>query len=104
MQFGRDGITVNCIHPGTTRTESNARRLAERAAQEGITPEELERREYAPGATTTAANNSAPNAIGRMVEASEVADVAVFLASEPASAMTGELLSPNGGYPDAVFY
>ena len=37
MQFGRDGITVNCIHPGTTRTESIARRLAERAAQEGIT-------------------------------------------------------------------
>ena len=104
MQFGRDGITVNCIHPGTTRTESNARRLAERAAQEGITPEELERREYAPGAVSTAANNSAPNAIGRMVESSEVADVAVFLASEPASAMTGELLSPNGGYPDAVFY
>lgn len=104
MQFGRDGITVNCIHPGTTRTEQNARRLAERAAKKGIAPEELERREYAPGATTTAANNSAPNAIGRMVEASEVADVAVFLASEPASAMTGELLSPNGGYPDAVFY
>ena len=104
MQFGRDGITVNCIHPGTTRTEGNARRLAERAANEGITPEELERREYAPGAATTAANNSAPNAIGRMVESSEVADVAVFLASELASAMTGELLSPNGGYPDAVFY
>ena len=104
MQFGRDGITVNCIHPGTTRTEGNARRLAERAAKEDITPEELERREYAPGAATTAANNSAPNAIGRMVESSEVADVAVFLASELASAMTGELLSPNGGYPDAVFY
>ena len=27
-----------------------------------------------------------------------------ILASEPASAMTGELLSPNGGYPGAVFY
>ena len=44
------------------------------------------------------------SAIGRMVESSEVADVAVFLASELASAMTGELLSPNGGSPDAVFY
>ena len=39
-----------------------------------------------------------------MVESSEVADVAVFLASDPASAMTGELLSPNGGFPDAIFY
>lgn len=104
MQFGRDGITVNCIHPDTTRTEHDARRLAKRAVKESIAPEELERREYVPGAATTAANNSAPIAIGRILESSEVADVAVFLASEPASAVTDELLSPNGGYSDAVFY
>ena len=44
------------------------------------------------------------NALGRMVEAEEVANVAVFLASEQACAMTGELLNPNGGAGDAVFY
>ena len=110
LQYGRDGITVNCIHPGTTRTETIARRLAERAAKEGITPEERERREYAPdahlayGLPWLSKNNSAPNAIGRMVEVSEVAAVAVFLCSEQAAATTGELVSPNGGFPDAVYY
>src|SRR5262249_60988663 len=28
VQFGRHGITVNCIHPGTTRTERTPRPLA----------------------------------------------------------------------------
>jgi enoyl-[acyl-carrier-protein] reductase (NADH) len=39
-----------------------------------------------------------------MVDASEVAYVAVFLASNQASAMTGELLVPNGGAGNAVYY
>ena len=99
-ESGRKVVALAC----DVAKRDDVDRTVERAAQEGITPEEIERREYAPGAVSTAANNSAPNAIGRMVESSEVADVAVFLASEPASAMTGELLSPNGGYPDAVFY
>ena len=34
MQLGRDGITVNCIHPGTTRTEKQ-RAPARRAGREG---------------------------------------------------------------------
>ena len=41
---------------------------------------------------------------GRMVDASEVAYVAVFLCSNQAGAMTGELLIPNGGALKAVFY
>ena len=39
-----------------------------------------------------------------MVDASEMADVAVFLASCQAGAMTGELLNPNGGAGNAVYY
>jgi hypothetical protein len=39
-----------------------------------------------------------------MVDAAEVAYVAVFLASEQARAMTGELLIPNGGAGKAVWY
>jgi NAD(P)-dependent dehydrogenase (short-subunit alcohol dehydrogenase family) len=97
MQFGRDGITVNCIHPGVTRTERTGPMLAARAQKEGITPAELEQRDFAPGAPRT-------NAIGRMVEAEEVAYVAVFLASERAAALNGELVIPNGGAPNAVFY
>jgi NAD(P)-dependent dehydrogenase (short-subunit alcohol dehydrogenase family) len=97
LQLGRDGITVNCIHPGMTRTERTAGVLAARAEKDGVTPAEIEARDYAAGAPRT-------NALGRMVEASEVADVAVFLASSQACAMTGELLNPNGGAGNAVYY
>lgn len=97
MQLGRDGITVNCIHPGVTRTERTATVLAERAAKVNTTADEIERQDYLPGAPRS-------NAIGRMVDASEIAFLAVFLASEKAQAMTGELLSPNGGQGNAVYY
>jgi len=97
LQLGRDGITVNCIHPGITRTERTPKLLAARAAKTGTTPAEIEQQDYAPGAARG-------NALGRMIDASEVASVAVFLASDKAGAMTGELLSPNGGQGNAVYY
>src|SRR5213595_595889 len=40
VQLGRFGITVNCIHPGITRTERTPRLLAARAAELHIAPEE----------------------------------------------------------------
>ena len=40
--LGRYGITVNCIHPGTTRTERTAGMLESRAAREGVTAAEVE--------------------------------------------------------------
>ena len=97
MQLGRDGITVNCIHPGPTRTERTLRQLAERSKKLGLAPEEIEARDYAEGGPRA-------NAIGRMVDASEVAELATFLASDRAAAMTGELLSPNGGAGGGVYY
>ena len=36
VQLGRHGITVNCIHPGTTRTERTPSLLAARAAELGV--------------------------------------------------------------------
>ena len=48
VQLGRHGITVNCIHPGTTRTERTPRLLTARAAQLGVSQEEAEHRDFAP--------------------------------------------------------
>jgi NAD(P)-dependent dehydrogenase (short-subunit alcohol dehydrogenase family) len=42
VQLGRHGITVNCIHPRTTRTERTPSLLAARAKQLGVSPEEAE--------------------------------------------------------------
>jgi NAD(P)-dependent dehydrogenase (short-subunit alcohol dehydrogenase family) len=97
VQLGRYGITVNCIHPGTTRTERTPGLLAARAAQLGVTPEEAERRDFAP-------DSPRGNAIGRMVDASEIAYLTAFLASDKAWAITGELVVANGGVGQAVYY
>jgi NAD(P)-dependent dehydrogenase (short-subunit alcohol dehydrogenase family) len=97
MQLGRHGITVNCIHPGITRTERTPRLLAARAAELGLAPEEVERRDFAPDAPTG-------NAICRMVDAEEIAYVTAFLASGKAWAITGEVVVANGGVGRAVYY
>lgn len=97
VQLGRSGITVNCIHPGITRTERTPRLMAARAAELGCTPEEAERRAYAP-------DSPRGNAIGRMVDASEVAYVAAFLASDKSWAVNGELVVATGGAGNSVYY
>ena len=87
----------NCIHPGTTRTERTPSLVAARATQLGVSPEEAERRDFAP-------DSPRGNSICRMVDASEVAFVAVFLASEKAWAVSGELVAAGGGAGRSVYY
>jgi NAD(P)-dependent dehydrogenase (short-subunit alcohol dehydrogenase family) len=83
--FAPDGILVNCIHPGTTRTERQDRSLKARAEHANISVEEAERRAVA----------DIP--IGRMVESKEIADLIVFLASDLAGAITGQTIAVEGG-------
>ena len=75
-QLGAHGITVNLVHPGTTRTER--------------TDQETERR-------------AASNAIRRIVDAQEVAQVVTFLASTKAAAVTGVAIDASGGSIPVMF-
>jgi NAD(P)-dependent dehydrogenase (short-subunit alcohol dehydrogenase family) len=97
VQLGRFGITVNCIHPGTTRTERTPGLLKARGRQLGITPDEVETRDFAP-------DSASGNAICRMVDASEIAYVTTFLASDRAWAVSGELVVATGGAGTSVYY
>src|SRR6266478_794638 len=97
VQVGRFGITVNCVHPGTTRTERTPRLLAARAKELGVTPEEAERRDFAE-------DSPRGNAICRMVDAAEIAYVTAFLASDKAWAVSGELVAATGGAGRSVYY
>jgi len=97
VQLGRFGITVNCIHPGTTRTERTPRLLAARAKELGVTPEEAEKRDFAP-------DSPRGNAICRMVDAAEIAHVTAFLASDKSWAISGELVVATGGAGRSVYY
>ncbi|MBJ40000.1 MAG: short-chain dehydrogenase [Gammaproteobacteria bacterium] len=96
-QLGRSGITVNCIHPGVTRTERTAVMLAARAEKKGVSPEKIEAGDYAEG-------NPRANSIGRMVDASEIAHVTAFLCSDKAWAISGETIAADGGGSNAVYY
>ena len=82
---------------GTTRTERTPSLLATRATQLGVSPEEAEKQDFAP-------DSPRGNAICRMVDASEIAFVAVFLASDKAWAVSGELVAATGGAGRTVFY
>ena len=95
MQLGRDGVTVNCIHPGLTRTEGVMHMLAARAAKRGVTVEELEAADHAEGRG---------NSIGRMVDAREIAHLAVFLCSDRSWAINGETIAADGGGSRSVYY
>ena len=97
LQLGPFGVTVNCVHPGATRTERTPGMLAARAAELGVSADEIERRDFAPGAASG-------NAIGRMVDAEEIAYVTTFLASDKAWAITGELIVATGGAGNFVYY
>ena len=90
-QLGKDGITMNVVHPGGTRTESTEIRRLERASTLGITPEELEVR------------SSQNVAIKRTVDAHELAYVVTFLASPKAECITGEAIGAGGGSMGSVF-
>jgi acetoacetyl-CoA reductase len=74
LENARKGITVNCVCPGYIDTDMVAA-VSEKALESII------------GAIP----------IGRLGKAEEVADLVVYLASDPSAFMTGAVLSINGG-------
>ena len=97
VQLGRFGITANCVHPGITRTERTPRLLAARARELGVDAAAVEKADFAP-------DSPRGNAICRMVDATEVAYVTAFLASDKAWAISGELIVASGGAGRSVYY
>jgi 3-oxoacyl-[acyl-carrier protein] reductase len=84
-ELGADGIRVNAICPGWTRTGRVDQLLQARAAQSGLTVEQ------------EAAKITADIPLGRMAEPEAFARAAVFVASPAASHITGVSLLVDGG-------
>jgi NAD(P)-dependent dehydrogenase (short-subunit alcohol dehydrogenase family) len=76
-QLGGDGITVNLVHPGATRTERTGEETVRRAAES--------------------------NAIRRIVDAQEIGQVVTFLASNRAASITGVAIDASGGSIPVMF-
>jgi NAD(P)-dependent dehydrogenase (short-subunit alcohol dehydrogenase family) len=85
QQLGRYNINVNAICPGVTRTELGARNAVGRAAERGITVEEL------------MAEQEKGIPIGRANTPEDIAAMAVFLASPGARNITGQSYNVDGG-------
>jgi 3-hydroxybutyrate dehydrogenase len=86
LETAKLGITCNAILPGPVRTDLIERQLPKLAEQDGTTIEE-------------ALNHHilGKQWMKRLLEPEEVAETAVFLASDIAAAITGESLGVTGG-------
>jgi NAD(P)-dependent dehydrogenase (short-subunit alcohol dehydrogenase family) len=91
-ELGPKGINVTVVHPGLTRTEKTAGVIAARAEAGGISAEEVEKR------------MAAPVILGRIVEASEVADLVAFLASPRSVSVNGDAIACGGGTKGVIYY
>lgn len=77
LEYARQNIRVNAIAPGTTRTPVNERWIGDPQISQRIT-------------------GGIP--LGRIAEAPEVAEAALWLCSDAASYITGATLAVDGGY------
>jgi dihydroanticapsin dehydrogenase len=77
IEYGRRNIRANCICPGAVDTPL----LALLCEVGGRTPEAM----------------GAQHAIGRVLRPEEIANVALFLASDESSAITGAAIVADGG-------
>ena len=83
------GVTVNSLLPGPTESEGVTAMIAKISKEQGITPEEVE---------AGFIRNARPSSlIKRLAKVEEVAAMAVYLCSEPASATTGSPVRVDGG-------
>lgn len=86
IDMGPYNIRVNAIAPGATRGERIDTICREKARVRGLTFEEVEK-EYC---------KDMP--IGRLLEASEMAALGIFLASDDSSPITGQVIAADGGW------
>jgi NAD(P)-dependent dehydrogenase (short-subunit alcohol dehydrogenase family) len=91
-QVGRDGITVNAIHPGYTWTPRLQGMLERLVDLEKAPLEEVRARRV----------KEIP--IGRFIEAKDLANLAVFLCSDASGAITGQAIAVDGGSGRSINY
>lgn len=89
-QLAAEGITINNVAPGYTRTDRVLALAKARAADEGKTTAEI------------LADSASDYPMQRMGEPEELAALVAFLASERASYITGTTIQVDGGYVKGV--
>jgi len=88
-ELGPAGITVNCIHPGMTRTVRSAEVDEPDAAAQAARIEELIPR---------------TNSVKRMIDDEDIAPLVAFLSSPLSFVINGESIDCGGGIPGTIRY
>ena len=86
LEVATDGVTVNSVLPGYTRTERLEELASAMAERTGRTP------------AAVMAEQGSGAAMRRLAEPREIGDAVAFLASPEASYITGQALVVDGGY------
>jgi len=81
------GVTSNCISPGYVRTPLVQKQIADQAATRGVPEDEVVEKVLLE-----------KMAVKRLVEPSEVAEVAAFLCGPAAASITGTSVAMDGGW------
>lgn len=89
-ELGSDGITVNNVLPGYTRTQRLKQILADRSAATGKSQDEI-----AKGMLATVP-------VGRFAQANEVAGMIAFLCSPAAAYVNGQSIAVDGGRMQSI--
>ena len=89
-ELGGDGITVNNVLPGYTRTQRLDQILMDRSAATGKTQEDV------------AGGMLASVPVGRFAEAGEIGGVIAFLCSPAAAYVNGQSLAVDGGRMQSI--
>jgi len=97
--YAHDGVLVNCVSPGLTRTpaveKSAAKRLVERGESvDDLSADEVVQRYYGP---------RRPLPIGRFGVPEDLAGIVAFLASDRASWITGAYINVDGGWVKSIY-
>jgi len=91
-ELGPFGINVTVIHPGFTRTEATESFITERASELDKEPKEIE--------VELAKNNS----VKRVIESTDIAYVAIMIASPKSIAINGDVIAAGGGVGSSIYY
>lgn len=90
LEGGPKGVTANAINPGYVMTPLVEKQVADQARTRGISEDSVLDEVFL-----------GHSAVPRLPEADEVAQLAVFLASEAAGVITGSAHSIDGGWSAA---
>jgi 3-hydroxybutyrate dehydrogenase len=87
LELGEFGITVNAICPGYVQTELMESQISDQAANHNMSKEDVVKKIIL-----------GPSAVKKLIQPTEVARLALFLASENSGSITGSSYSIDGGW------